>query len=106
MRVLLDERVPKRLKREFPGHAVSTVVEMGWVGIKNGKLLALAGAQFDCFLTVDANIEQQQHLPSIPVAVLLVRAVNTNPDTITALVSAIHDALAKIQPRQFVKVGA
>jgi len=81
-------------------------VEMGWTGIKNGKLLALAGTQFDCFLTVDANIEKQQHLPGIPVAILLVRAINTNPGTITALVPAIRDALAKIQPRQFVQVGA
>ncbi len=64
MRVLLDECVPKRLKRELSGHDVSTVVEMGWSGVKNGKLLALAAAEFDCFLTVDANIENQQHLPN------------------------------------------
>jgi len=106
MRVLLDECVPKRLRRELPDHNVSTVVEMGWSGVKNGKLLALAAAQFECFLTVDANIEKQQHLPDIPVAVLLVRAVRNDPDTIAALAPDIKDTLAKIQPRQFIKVGA
>ena len=58
MRVLLDECVPKRLRQELTGHDVSTVPDMGWAGIKNGELLALAGAQFECFLTVDANIER------------------------------------------------
>jgi len=86
MRVLLDECVPKRLKRELSDHDVSTVVEMGWSGVKNGKLLALAAARFDCFLTVDTNIENQQHLPNLPVAVLLVRAVSNDPaDTLMAL---------------------
>ncbi len=106
MRVLLDECVPKRLKRELTGHDVSTVPDMGWAGIKNGKLLALAGTQFECFLTVDANIEKQQHLPEIPVAILLVRAVRNDPDTLVQLAPAIREALATVQPRQFVKVGA
>ena len=53
MRLLLDECVPKRLKRELPGHEVRTVQDMGWAGIKNGALLALADGQFDTLLTVD-----------------------------------------------------
>ena len=106
MRVLLDECVPRRLRRELTDHEVVTVVEMGWSGIKNGQLLALAAEQFECFLTVDANIEKQQHLPAIPVAILLVRAVSNDPDTITALVPAIVQALASIKPRTFVTVAA
>jgi len=53
MRVLLDECVPKRLSTELTAHAVRTVAEMGWSGIKNGQLLQRAAAEFDCFLTVD-----------------------------------------------------
>jgi hypothetical protein len=30
------------MKRSLSGHAVSTVQEMGWSGVKNGRLLALA----------------------------------------------------------------
>jgi len=44
MRLLLDESVPSRLRRALPNHAVRTVGEMGWSGVKNGKLLALAAA--------------------------------------------------------------
>lgn len=82
MRVLLDECLPKRLKRDLPGHDVVTVVEMGWPGVKNGRLLALAAEEFECFLTVDVNIESQQHLPSIPIAILLVRTVSNDPVTL------------------------
>ena len=43
MRLLLDECVPKRLKRELPGHHVKTVQDMGRAGIKNGALLKRTG---------------------------------------------------------------
>jgi len=36
MKILLDESLPKRLKKHFTGHAVKTVTEMGWQGKKNG----------------------------------------------------------------------
>src|SRR6266487_2183213 len=42
MNVLLDECLPRKLKDDLPGHAVSTVLEMGWAGTKNGTLLRLA----------------------------------------------------------------
>ena len=37
---------------------------MGWGGITNGKLMALAQQSFDVFLTVDQNLEYQQNLTS------------------------------------------
>lgn len=39
MRILLDECVPKPLKREFDDLDLKTVGEMGWLGTKNGALL-------------------------------------------------------------------
>jgi len=56
MRLLLDESVPRRLRRALPGHSVKTAVEMGWGGVKNGALLVLAAAEFDAFITVDRNL--------------------------------------------------
>ena len=41
---------------------MSTVQRSGWTGIKNGKLLELAAAEFDVFLTMDRNLEFQQDL--------------------------------------------
>ncbi|MNY38304.1 hypothetical protein D3C86_1729230 [compost metagenome] len=42
MKLLLDENLPKRLKQDFPEHEVRTVREMGWNGLKDFALLALA----------------------------------------------------------------
>ena len=55
-RVLLDENLPRQLKRELTGCEVRTVAELGWAGIKNGKLLRLAESEFDLFVTADQNL--------------------------------------------------
>ena len=53
MKVLLDECVPRKLRREIANHEVRTVTESGRSGLKNGELLALAEVEFDVFLAVD-----------------------------------------------------
>lgn len=55
MRLLLDESVPRRLKRAFgSGFLVETVPEMGWAGTRNGELLQRAAAEgFLAMVTVD-----------------------------------------------------
>ena len=58
MRVLLDECLPQRLRRELPGHEVTTVQRLGWAGTKNGALLRrVAESGFDAFVTIDEGIE-------------------------------------------------
>ena len=42
MKILLDECLNWRLKREFELHEVFTVQELGWSGIVNGELIAKA----------------------------------------------------------------
>jgi hypothetical protein len=42
VRILLDECVDQRFRRDLVGHDVATVQEAGWAGKKNGELLALA----------------------------------------------------------------
>ncbi len=81
MRVLLDECVPRRLRRELPGHEVSTVTGHGRSGIKNGKLLALADAELDVFLTVDQNLKYQQNLSPFRIAIILLVARNNRLQT-------------------------
>lgn len=72
--MLLDECVPRRLRRELPGHDVRTVTEMGWSGIKNGPLLRRAGQEFDVFLTVDQGVEYQQNLLGLDLAIIVMVA--------------------------------
>jgi hypothetical protein len=54
--VLLDECLPRRLKRELVGHDARTAPEMGWASKGNGELLALAVGRFEIFLTADRNL--------------------------------------------------
>lgn len=46
MKVLLDECLPKKLKREVAAEVIRTVPEMGWASIVNGALLLLAEREF------------------------------------------------------------
>lgn len=105
MRVLLDECVPKRLRTVLTGHAVRTVAEMGWSGIKNGQLLQRAAAEFDCFLTVDRNLQFQQRIDALPLAVLVIQAVDNRLETLRPLMVAAQEALASIGPGEFKVIG-
>ena len=105
MRVLLDECVPKRLGATLAPHIVSTVVEMGWSGIKNGELLTLGASMFDCFLTVDRNLQFQQNASALPMAILVVRSRDNRFESLVTLVPEMLEALASLQPKQLVTVG-
>lgn len=47
MNVILDECLPRTLKRLLVGHYVRTVGNEGWNGIKNGELLRLVETRFE-----------------------------------------------------------
>jgi hypothetical protein len=72
MRVMLDECVPVRLKHWLPDHEVETVTGIGWSGIKNGRLLRLlVDGGYEVFVTADKNLEYQQHLSELPLAIVV-----------------------------------
>ena len=106
MRILLDEDVPRRLGSMLSGHEVSTVPRSGWAGIKNGKLLALAATRFDVFLTMDQNIEFQQNLAALPIAILVVHAQSNRIEYLVPLVPEILKGLNHIQPKSFQRIAA
>jgi hypothetical protein len=106
MRVLLDECVPRKLRRELPGHDVKTVAEMGWSGTKNNAFLRLAAAQFDVLLTVDQGIPYQQNLPGLDLALVIVRAPNNDINDLRPKMPEVLRVLEVIQPGQVVHVGA
>ena len=105
MRLLLDECVPRRLKRELRDHEAKTVQDMGWAGIKNGALLRLADGQFDAFLTVDQGIEYQQNLAGLRISVVVMRAPSNDVDDLRPLLPDVEQALARVRPGEITKVG-
>jgi hypothetical protein len=106
MRLLLDESVPRRFRRALPAHSVKTAVEMGWSGVKNGKLLALAAAEFEAFITVDRNLPYQQNIATLPIAVVVLVARSNELQALLPLVPRLEEALATLQPRSLVQIEA
>ncbi len=90
----------------MPNHDVKTVVEMGWGGVKNGKLLALAASDFDAFVTVDKNLPYQQDLSALPIAVVVLDVISNELAALLPLVPRLEQALATLMPRTYVKLGA
>ena len=105
MKVLLDECVPRKLKRELTDHEVLTVTKRGWSGIKNGNLLALAAPEFDVFLTVDQNLKYQQNLKNFSIGIILLVARNNRLKTLLPLMPEVREALSKITKGDFIHIG-
>ncbi len=104
--MLLDECVPRKLERELAEHEVITITEQGWSGVKNGKLLALAEAEFDVFLTVDQNLKFQQNLKTVNIGIILLVARNNRLKMLLPLMPEIRKVLEEIKAGDFVRVGA
>lgn len=104
MRILLDHCLDWRLGRHLPTHDVKRTRDLGWEGLKNGKLLAQAAAQFDVLLTVDQNLKYQQALPSLPIAVIVLIATTNRLQDLIPLVPRIEQALQALVPRSLVEV--
>jgi predicted nuclease of predicted toxin-antitoxin system len=87
-RILLDENIPIALKRLLTGHKVATVKEMGWKGIQNGALLALAQQSgFEILITGDKNLSYQQNPAGRTIALVVLsetqwQAVRSGSDRI------------------------
>ncbi len=103
--MLLDECLPKKLKREFGGHEVATVPEIGWAGIKNGKLLARAAERFDVMITSDQNLEHQQNLDGLDLAILVLVAVSNDINVLRPLMQPAREALSGLRPGIAIRVG-
>jgi hypothetical protein len=102
VKVLADECVPVKLVRLLTGHPFTTAQLRGWGSFQNGRLLALAEAEFDLFLTCDRNVEYQQNLKGRKVAILLL-STNHWP-TLKPCVGLIQSALGQISSGEFKRV--
>lgn len=79
---------------------------MGWGGVKNGALLALAAKDFDAFITVDKNLPYQQNLATLPVAVVVLRAASNELSSLAPLMPRLEETLTKLQPGSCIHIGA
>lgn len=105
MRILLDESLPRDLALDLTGHETQTVQKRGWAGLKNGELLRVASQEFQVLLTGDRNLEFQQNLATLPIAVMVLIAVSNRIESLQPLIPAVLEALKTIQAGQLVHVS-
>ncbi|MGH7319109.1 MAG: hypothetical protein ACRELA_05725 [Candidatus Rokuibacteriota bacterium] len=97
--------MPRPLTRLLAPHEVRTVAAMGWKGIRNSALLQLAAADFDAFLPADQNLEHQQNLGALPIAVVVLVVPTNRIESLRPLLPALLRTLETLVPRQLVHVG-
>jgi predicted nuclease of predicted toxin-antitoxin system len=105
MRILLDESLPRRLRDVFVGHDVVTVVEAGWSGAKNGELPELAAVRFDLFVTADQNLQYQQNLSALPIAVAVLVARDNQLESLRLPAMELLSRLSDLAARSFLRCG-
>lgn len=82
------------------------MVEMGWSGVKTGRLLELAvAAGFDGLVTTDANLPQQQSIATTPIFLIVLRARSNRLADLQPLSAAVLQRLAFAQPGRISFVG-
>lgn len=105
-RILLDENIDQSLKPLFDKEfEVLTVREHDWNGKKNGELLKLTEQEFDVFVTMDRNLEYQQNLAALDLAVVVVQAHSNAYSVVALLMTKINQALRQIKSGQLVRVS-
>ncbi len=98
MRILLDECVNTKLKREFVGHEVRTVHDERLNGLKNGKLLKRASELgFEAFVTIDKNLSSQQNLQQVNLSVVLLDSKSSSLDSLKPLVTKLLKQISHLR---------
>jgi hypothetical protein len=99
MKILLDECVTKKLKAYLKEFEVFTVTELGWGGIKNGKLLTLCVENnFDVFLTIDKNLNYQQNISKYKISVVVINSITSKIEELSQFTPSFKAQILKFEP--------
>lgn len=105
MRVLLDECVPRGIRRYLVGHAVRSVQTLGWSGMPDDRLLADADGRFDVVVTTDVRLASDRDLAGRSYAVVLLRGRRSSLRGLAAAAALLPGALAALQPGTRIQLG-
>ena len=95
MKILFDQGTPVPLRRHLSDHSVTTAFEEGWAGLENGQLLdAAEQAGFALLITTDQNLQYQQNLTELRVAIVVL--LSTSWPRIQNSISAIQAAISRV----------
>jgi hypothetical protein len=86
-------------------HAVDSVHDRGWDGLKNGALLGAAAPEYDALLTADQNLSHQQHLPRFKIRVVVLAGVTNRLEDLVPLVPEVLRRLDSLREGEFAIVS-
>jgi predicted nuclease of predicted toxin-antitoxin system len=104
MKLLLDERMPRRLKTALAPYEAFTVEDAGFKGLKNGRLVREASGDYDVLITVDRNIPAQQNFSTLEIALIIIHAKGNRYEDLIAFVPQILSSLTNISPGSVVRI--
>lgn len=105
-RVLFDENMPRKLRRDLPEFLVRTAQEEGWSAFKNGELLKRASLKFDVLVTIDQRMRYQQNVPQFDIGIVVIEVRDTRLIHLRPLVPQLRDAIASIAPGEVALITA
>lgn len=80
-------------------------MDFGWSGLKNGELLSRSAGRVDVFITADQNLQHQQNLRNLPIAVVVLTAKTNRIQDLRPLIPRLLEQLKKLAPRTLVRIG-
>jgi hypothetical protein len=91
MKILLDERLPRKLRNSFGApHEVWNVRDKGWLGRKNGVLLkSLIEDGFEVFITSDRNLQYEQNIVRLSNTIFVLCAKDNRLKTLQELIPKV-----------------
>lgn len=103
-RVLFDENMPRKLRRDLPEFYIRTAQEQGWSAYKNGQLLKQLSEVFDVLVTIDQNVRHQQNLAKFNVGIVAIEIPDTRIVFLRELIPEIREAITVVNPGELIVV--
>jgi len=99
-KVLLDENLPKPLKKHFSKNVeVTSVPDLKWQSLKNGELLkAVEKEGIDILITADRNLKYQQNLNKLPIQIVVLIMFDNRYKPLIQYVPIIEEKLLNMKP--------
>ena len=106
MKILLDECLPRDLRKHLVGHDCGTVPEAGLAGMGNGELLKLAERSgWQVLLTMDRGMPYQQNLAGRTISLAIIRAPSNRLPDLLPHVPKILAALPSLKPGEVILIA-
>ena len=105
MRVLLDECVPRGIRRHLAGHVVRSVQTLGWSGLSDAQLLVEADGRFDVIVTTDVRFGVDHDLGMRSFCVLVLRGPRSSLTGLASAAACLPAAMADVRPGRTVELG-